>query len=94
MLCLLHNLVVIYEAQLAEEQGIENNAELKRKAERLTQQTGSVEQADRKMPKISSSFQRLTVRSVKFVRWLRKFLFGQRPLDQIYNALRQVYAAL
>lgn len=93
-LCLLHNLMVLYEKKLAKEHGIENEAEVERRAKQLAKRTAEVEKVGRKMPAIIRGFQRLTVRSVKFVRWLRKFMFFKSPLDAMYASLRTMYAVL
>ena len=71
-LCLLLNLMVLFEAGPAET-GISNVAEEKRREKVLTERTERVEKTGRKMPFIIASFQRLTQRTVKFIRWLRSF---------------------
>ena len=57
-LCLLHNLMVLFEAGLAET-GITNQAEEKRREKVLTERTARVEKTGRKMPLIMAGFQRL-----------------------------------
>jgi len=86
--------MVLCEHRLSTEQGITNQAEIKRRAKRLTARTEKAAEARREMPAIISRFQRLTVRSVKFVRWLRKFMFLNRPLDLLYDNLRLLYAEM
>lgn len=39
-------------------------------------------------------FQRLTVRPVKFIRWLRVPLFARPPHEPDFDALRFLYATL
>lgn len=92
-LCLLHNLMVCYEAELAKA-GIVNVAEEKRRKKVLTKRTARVEKAGRKMPLIIAGIQRLTQRTVKFIRWLRRFLWQRRPLDNLLRILKQRYATL
>ena len=92
-LCLLHNLMVGYEAELAKA-GIRNTAEEKRREKILTERTARVRKAGRKMPLIIEGFQRLTQRTVKFIRWLRRFLWQKRPLDDVLLILRKRYATL
>ena len=92
-LCLVHNLMVCYEATLAAA-GLHNTAEEKRRKKVLTDRTARVEKTGRKMPFIISGFQRLTQRTVKFIRWLRRFLWQTRPLDDLLRILRKRYATL
>lgn len=92
-LCLLHNLMVSYEAGLAKA-GIRNEAEEKRREKVLTRRTERVEKAGRKMPLIIRAFQRITQRTVKFIRWLRRFLWQKRPLHEILPILTKRYATL
>lgn len=92
-LCLVHNLMVCYEATLAKA-GIRNTAEEKRRKKVLTERTAKVEKTGRKMPLIISGFQRLTQRTVKFIRWLRRFLWQTHPLDVLLLILKKRYATL
>ena len=46
------------------------------------------------MPMLVRALQRLTVRSVKFIRWLRVQLFAQPHHGPDIAALRQLYAIL
>ena len=92
-LCLLHNLMVLFEAGPAET-GISNAAEEKRRGKVLTERTERVEKTGRKMPLIIAGFQRLTQRTVKFIRWLRSFFWQKRPLDELRLILKKRYATL
>ena len=92
-LCLLDNLMVLFEAALAET-GITNQAEEKRREKVLTERTQRVGKTDRNMPFIIAGFQRLTQRTVKFIRWLRSFFWQNRPLDELRLILKKRYAAL
>ena len=92
-LCLVHNLMVCYEATLAKA-GIQNIAEEKRREKILTERTAKVEKTGRQMPLIISGFQRLTQRTVKFIRWLRCFLWQTHPLDVLLLILKKRYATL
>ena len=74
--------------------GLRNTAEEKRRKKVLTKRTARVEKAGRKMPFIISGFQRLTQRTVKFIRWLRRFLWQTRPLDDLLLILKKRYATL
>lgn len=92
-MCLTHNLMVLYEHKLAG-QGIGNVAEEKRRTQRLEKRTAAATKASRKMPSIISGVQRLTVRSVKFVRWLRQFMWADKALPIMHERLRLLYAEL
>ena len=46
------------------------------------------------MPLIIAGFQRLTQRTVKFIRWLRSFFWQNRPLDELRLILKKRYATL
>jgi hypothetical protein len=85
---LVHNLMVCYEAALAKA-GIRNTAGEKRRKKVLTEHTAKVEKTGRKMPLIISGFQRLTQRTVKFIRWLRRFLWQTHPLDVLLLILKK-----
>ena len=92
-LCLVHNLMVCYEATLAKA-GVTNTAEEKRRKNVLTKRREKIEAAGRKMPFIISGFQRLTQRTVKFIRWLRRFLWQTHPIDVLLRILKKRYATL
>ena len=92
-MCLTHNLMVLYEHQLAAE-GIYNEAEEKRRSQRLEKRIEAATKMSRKIPTIISGVQRLTVRSVKFVRWLRQFMWADKPLRFMHERLRLLYAEL
>ena len=92
-LCLLHNLMVLFEAGPAEN-GISNAAEEKRRGKVLTERTERVEKTGRKMPLIIAGFQRVTQRTVKFIRWLRSFFWHNRPLDELRLIIKERYATL
>ena len=89
-LCLTHNLTVLHDRTLADA-GIQNTAEVKRRAKRLETLTVSAAAAGRIIPCIIAGFQRLTQRSVKFIRWLRQNLGFQRPLPDLWTILKLLY---
>ena len=76
-LCLAHNLMVLLEEVLLEVEGIDNAKERKRKTTRK-------EKAEKEGANfVATAVQRFTVRSLKFIRWLRLRLpsdfLGGRP---------------
>lgn len=85
-LCLAHNLMVLLEEGLRKEDGVDNGAERTRKEKRLLmdQKAGANH--------VSTAIQRFTVRSVKFIRWLRSFVYRETPWSDALARLRQIYA--
>lgn len=84
-LCLAHNLMILLESQLSGD-GVENAKELERKETRLKEarRTGA--------NFVATFLQRCTVRSLKFIRWLRAFLYREVPWDRAVDRLREIYA--
>lgn len=92
-ICLLHNLLLLVEGRLAAE-GIENHAELARKAKELEAAKAHAAQAGRKFPSPVLALQRLTQRSVKLLRWLRASLLDNLTWAAATPRLRELYATL
>ena len=67
-ICLLHNLLLLVEDRLLAE-GIENRAELDRKAKSLAEAQKHAAAAGRTLPSPVVALQRFTQRSVKLLRW-------------------------
>jgi hypothetical protein len=85
-LCLTHNLMILLENQLLRQEDLDNDRERERKAKRK-------EDADGKGANyVASAVQRFTVRSVKFVRWLRNFVYRKVRWDEAIDRLREIYA--
>ena len=93
-LCLAHNLMILCEAELARVHGVRNEAELARRTKRLQKEAQRLAQKNALLPLLVRTLQRLTVRSVKFIRWLRVQLFLQPHHEPAIAALRQLYAVL
>jgi len=84
-LCLAHNLMVILESLLTAA-GVENHKEGERKKVRLTE-------ANKNGANFVATFvQRYTVRSLKFIRWLRAFVYRGLRWDKAVARLRKIYA--
>lgn len=92
-ICLLHNLLQRVEMRLKEE-GIENEAELNRKAQEFQKTQKLATQTGRKIPSPVVRLQRLTQRSVKLLRWLRSSITDRLPWDVATPRLRALYATL
>ena len=93
-ICLAHNLMVIQEHRLKTEDDVTNTSEIKRKARRLEDEIGRLAEKSEILPVLLQDFQRLTQRSVKYVRWLRAYLFTDAPWQDMVAALRQSYAVI
>ena len=93
-LCLTHNLMVLQEESLRVEHGITNEAEDRRRAQRLAEEKEAVHQAGRVLTPtpLREALQRCTQRTVKFVRWLRSYLLRNVPWTHILAALRKIYS--
>ena len=89
-LCLAHNLTVLHDQTLTDA-GIQNTPEFERRAKRLKLLTETAAAAGRVIPLIISGFQRLTQRSVKFIRWLRQNFWSWIPLTDLRAILTQLY---
>ena len=93
-LCLAHNLMVLHERELRQEHGITNVAEDRRRAKRLAEEKKAVSAAGRILSPLREALQRCTQRTVKFVRWLRSWLFCDVSYSKILDALRKEYRNL
>ena len=90
-ICMAHNLMVLQEHNLEVEEKITNTAEIKRKAHRLDEAIKILSAKNQVMPVLQQAFQRHTQRSVKYVRWLRAFLFVEAPWQSVAADLRELY---
>ena len=86
-LCMAHNLMVHFENKLAAEEGITNTHENKRRATRLAKKIEVAKTANREVPPMWKAPQAPTQRCVKFIRWLRCWLFSGLPRDTAVAAL-------
>jgi hypothetical protein len=93
-LCLAHNLMILCEAELARVHGVRNEAEIARRAHRLEKEEKRLTKENLALPLLVRTLQRLTVRSVKFIRWLRVQLFLRPHHEPAIAALRQLCAVL
>jgi hypothetical protein len=91
-LCLAHNLMVMLEAELEKEEGISNEAEGVRKTEVLKKAKQRLKDAGLKLNFVATALHRFTVRSIKFVRWLRNFIYRDTSWPVATARLRKIYA--
>jgi len=64
------------------------------RAQRLEKEHERLAKDNAKLPLLVRAFQRLTVRSVKFIRWLRGQLFARLHHEPDIAALHHLYATL
>ena len=84
--CLAHNLMVLLEDQIEKAGGISNSPERARKS-------GREEEAKRSgAGYVATMMQRFTVRSVKFVRWLRNFIYRETRWCDALARLAKIYS--
>jgi hypothetical protein len=95
LLCLTHNLMTLMEEQILKATGILNEAEVKRKAKTLAKRE---EQSKSKggdgLTPLQKGIQRLTQRTVKFIRWLKKHLDSARSWARALARLAKIYSRL
>ena len=90
-ICLAHNLMMHREHRLLVEEKVSNTSEIKRKARRLMDATAVLTSKNEVMPVLQQAFQRLTRRSVKYIRWLRAWLCEKAPWQDAVARLRESY---
>jgi len=93
-LCLAHNLIQLFERHLAQEHHVRNQAEEKRRAQRLAEQQALAQTRGAILPQLVQTHQRLTQTSVKLYRWLRAHFFNPLPLVALLPSLIHSYATL
>ena len=91
-ICMVHNLLLLQEHKLAKEHGITNTTESKRKTKRMERESETVLKQGMRLPLALQSLQRVTQRGIKFIRWLRMFLFSPAPWCRMLDVLRRLYA--
>jgi hypothetical protein len=84
LLCLTHNLLTLLESEIASTEGIVNTPELRRKAKARAALVALTE--------TSPSPLRFTVRTVKFIRWVRNHLDSPASWSNSLAHLARVYA--
>ena len=85
-ICLTHNLMVLLEDEIENVEGTCNLIERKRKSKR------EEEAKESGAGYVATAIQRFTVRSVKFVRWLRNFLYSEAPWSHAITRLAKIYS--
>ena len=85
-ICLTHNLMVLLEDEIEKDEAISDEPERKRKSER------EEEAKESGASYVAILLQRFTVRSAKFVRWLRNFIYRETCWGQALARLAKIYA--
>jgi hypothetical protein len=95
LLCLTHNLMTLMEEEIRKRSGVVNEAEHKRRAK--TRPPSDTTKSKSALPHkdiIEHAVERLTQRTVKFIRWLKNHLDLERTWSQAMARLTEVYAHL
>jgi Transposase DDE domain len=93
LLCLTHNLMTLMEEQIFRETGIQNEAEIKRKLRTLVDRDkDSKINGGSGLSVLQKAIQRLTQRTVKFIRWLKSHFDTKRSWTQALARLAKIYA--
>lgn len=87
-ICLTHNLMVLLEDGIEQAEGISNSTERERKSKR------EVEAKKSGAGYVATIMQRFTVRSVKFVRWLRNFIYRETCWGDALARLAKIYSTM
>ena len=93
LLCLTHNLMTLMEEQIYQESGIRNETENKRKSKVLAKRDAqSKSNGGGGLTLLQQCIQRLTQRTVKFIRWLKNHLDSERSWKRALASLAKIYA--
>lgn len=82
------------EAKLEKEDEIKNEAEEYRKEKGRTDIEEQMRKTGAKSDFVSMALRRMTVRSMKFVRWLRNFIYRDTTWSAAIACLPKIYATL
>ena len=92
LLCLTHNLLLLFEHDVLGPAGVQNQAEDRRRAQRLAVAKKLVKKKSLPWPKLLDLLHRATQHSVKLIRWLRAHFFSPASCSQALASLRLLYA--
>ena len=91
-ICLAHNLMLILEGCI-EREGIRNEIENNRRSKRLKEALVNSKAEKKTLPDFLIQPKRATQRSVKFIRWLRNYLFLNTSWREALGPLQRIYAS-
>jgi hypothetical protein len=92
-ICMTHNLLLLVEHQAAVD-GVVNTAEMKRRQQETSRLKERLRARGLALPPFTEAFQRLTVRTVKFIRWVRLHLHPKALWQPSLRLLAHEYARL
>ena len=93
LLCLTHNLMTLMEEQIFRQTGIRNEAEIQRKTKTLAKRDECSKGKGRSgLTVLQQGIQRLTQRTVKFIRWLKNHLDSTHSWAHCLAHLAKIYA--
>ncbi len=94
LICLAENLLLLLRHYLEVHENVRNEAEIKRRQERLDLAVAHVAHNGGSLPLPLLKLQHLTENSVKFIRWVSTLLYLRVPWNRAVNQLRASYACL
>lgn len=89
--CLTHNLALLLDHRVEQEEGICNEPEIRRREQRMSELEEIQESKGEPLPQWYRGVQRMTQRGVKFIRWLRNHHFLKVPWEQAVASLERIY---
>ena len=89
--CLMHNLMVLLENQLDQNEDINDSGERKRRLKRLELLKLKAKKRGAELPLAQQQLHLPTQRGHKFIRWLRNHCFFRTSYKQAIDALRRTY---
>jgi len=93
LLSLTHNLMTLMEQQILQQTGIQNEAEIKRKRKTLIKRDSeSMGKGNGGLTILQKVVQRLTQRTLKFIRWLKNHFDTKSTWSQALARLAKIYA--
>jgi hypothetical protein len=92
LIAITHNLLLIYEQILEVEHALTNQAEDKRRTQRMEAAVQRCAQAKQPLSSLITEARRTTQRSVKFIRWLRQAIREKLTEATALLYLKQLYA--
>jgi len=93
-IALTHNLLLLYEQELAAQHGVRNEAEDQRRAKRIHAEEQACAQAGQPLSALVGAARGATQRSVKFIRWLRQSLQDHAAEAVAVLRLQALYSTL
>jgi hypothetical protein len=93
-MCLLHNLLLLFEATVLSQANLSNAAEDRRRQQRLAAVKRTLREKGFTLPILVETLLRCTQRSVKLIRWLRAHFFSSASCSHALRRLRALYAKL